>query len=120
MHPASLSIKVFGVYVLASGLGLLFAPNMVLALLGVPPTTEIWVRVLGVLAIVLAYYYWACGVAGAVAFFEATVKGRVLFAILCAVLIAAFNAPVQLLIFGAMDVAGAAWTWQALRKASTV
>lgn len=116
MHPASLSIKAFGIYVVVTGAGLILAPNLVLGLLGVPATTEIWVRVLGALAIVLGYYYWSCGVAGAVAFFQATVKGRVLFAVLCAALIAAFNAPLQLLLFGAVDLAGAAWTWQALRK----
>ena len=45
MHPASLSIKAFGVYAAVTGIGLLLAPNVVLAPLGVPMATEVWIRV---------------------------------------------------------------------------
>lgn len=116
MHPATLSIKVFGAYVVLTGVGLLVAPNLTLAPLGVAAPTEVWIRVLGALAIVLGYYYWSCATAGAVAFFRATVRGRPLFAVLCVALIVAFQAPIQLLLFAAVDLAGAAWTWQGLRK----
>lgn len=116
MHPAALSIKVFGAYVVLNGVGLLVAPSLTLAPLGVAAPTEVWVRVLGALAIVLGYYYWSCATAGAVAFFHATVRGRPLFAVLCVALIFGFEAPMQLLIFAAVDLAGAAWTWHGLRK----
>jgi hypothetical protein len=33
-------------------------------------------------------------------------------------LIVAFSAPIQLLLFAAIDLAGAAWTYQGLRKAA--
>ncbi|MCW5609264.1 MAG: hypothetical protein KIS83_01035 [Rubrivivax sp.] len=118
MHPAALSIKVFGVYVALTGLGLLVAPGLTLAPLGVAAPTEVWIRVVGALAIVIGYYYWACGAAGAVDFFRATVRGRPLFAALCVLLIVAFQAPLQLLLFAAVDLAGAAWTWQGLRAAA--
>lgn len=36
---------------------------------------------------------------------------------LCVLLVLAFQAPLQLLLFAAVDLAGAAWTWHALRKA---
>ena len=117
MHPASRSIQVFGIYVVITGLGLAFAPALVFAPLGLATPAEVWVRVLGVLAIVVGYYYWSCGRAGAVAFFEASVRGRVLFAALCVVLILAFAAPLQLLLFGLVDVVGAAWTFHGLRAA---
>ena len=119
MHPASLSIKAFGIYAAITGIGLLLAPNVVLAPLGIPAATEVWIRVVGALAVVLGYYYWACGVADAVAFFKATVKGRFLYAALSALLIAMFQAPTQLLLFGAIDIAGALWTWQGLRMADS-
>lgn len=116
MHPAALSIKVFGAYVFVTGIGLVFAPALILAPLGIAAPAEIWIRVVGALAVVLGYYYWACGVADAEAFFRATINGRVLFAVLCAILIAAFQAPLQLLVFGAVDIAGAVWTWRGMRK----
>ncbi|MCU0922497.1 MAG: hypothetical protein MUF16_19590 [Burkholderiaceae bacterium] len=117
MQPATLSIQVFGAYVVLTGVGLVAAPALVLGLLGLAAPADVWIRVLGALAIVVGYYYWACGAAGAVAFFRASVVGRPLFAVLCVALIVVFQAPMQLLLFAAVDLAGAAWTWHALRKA---
>ena len=79
MHPAAASIKYFGVYVIVTGLGLMLMPALVLAPLGIPAPTEVWIRVVGALATVVGYYYWACGTANAVAFFRATVGGRIAF-----------------------------------------
>lgn len=116
MHPASLSVKVFGAYVSVTGLGLLLAPGPVLSLLGVPAPTEVWIRVLGALAVVLGYYYWICGTAGAVPFIRASVLGRLVFAGLCIVLVVTGAAPVQLLVFVVVDILGAVWTARALKQ----
>jgi hypothetical protein len=86
MHPASLSVKLFGAYVSFTGIGLVLAPGLVLSLLGVPPPSDVWIRVLGALAVVLGYYYWACGSAGAIPFIRASVVGRFAFAALGALL----------------------------------
>ena len=114
MHPAAASIKYFGVYVILTGLGLMFMPALILAPLGVTAPTEVWIRVVGALAIVVGYYYWACGAANAVAFFRATVGGRIAFAVLMGLLILVFSAPWQLILFAAVDLAGAAWTARGL------
>lgn len=118
MHPASTSIKYFGLYVGVTGLALVVAPNLVLSTLGVAATGEPWIRVLGALALVVGYYYWACGAAGAVAFFRASVRGRLAFAAVTVLLVAAFGAPLQLLLFGVVDVLGAAWTARAMRASA--
>ena len=80
MHPAAASINYFGVYVIVTGLGLTFVPALVLAPLGIPAPAEVWIRVVGALAIILGYDYRACGQANAVAFFRATIGGRIAFA----------------------------------------
>jgi hypothetical protein len=116
MRSASVSIKVFGVYVLVTGITLLLVPNLLLSVLGIAATSEIWVRVLGAVAVVIGYYYWACGSAQAKAFFRASVTGRFIFAALCFGLVVVIAAPWQLLIFGAVDALGALWTLVALRK----
>ncbi len=118
MQSSAFTIKVFGVYVALTGIGLLTFPNLILGLFGFAPTVEIWVRVVGALAVVLGYYYWACGAAGATAFFKATVPGRLGFCALCIGLVAVAGAPLPLLAFGVVDVAGAAWTYLALRRES--
>lgn len=116
MHSAALSIKAFGVYVILTGLTLAIAPNALLAVLGLPLTTEIWIRVVGVLAAVLGYYYWACAVANTRAFFRASLAGRIGFCAACISLVLLAKAPWQLLLFGAVDVLGATWTALALRQ----
>ena len=74
MASAATTIKLFGVYVIMTGLTLLLTPNLLLALFGTPEAKEIWIRVLGALAIVVGYYYyWACAVGNARAFFAASV-----------------------------------------------
>jgi hypothetical protein len=65
MHPASNSVKYFGLYVIATGVGLVFAPGLVLSPLGIAMPTEIWIRVVGAISIPLGYYYWVCGSAEA-------------------------------------------------------
>lgn len=119
MRSSALSIKAFGVYAVLTGLGLMIAPALFLAPFGIPAPVEIWVRVLGALAIVLGFYYWACGRAGATAFFKASVVGRLLFFALCVLLVLLAAAPLPLLVFGAIDVIGAAWTAYALRAEAT-
>lgn len=115
MRSSSLSIKAFGVYAILMGLGLAIAPATLLSVFGFPAPTEIWVRVLGALAVVLGYYYWACGAARAKAFFEATIVGRLLFCALCILLVLWAAAPLQLVLFGLVDATTAAWTAYALR-----
>ncbi len=115
MLSSALSIKVFGAYVVLTGAILLLAPDLMLGVLGLAPASDIWIRVLGALALVLGFYYWACGTAGATAFHEATIPGRIAFFVLCAGLVLAADAPAVLLVFGAVDVLGAAWTFLALR-----
>ncbi len=116
MQSSALTIKIFGIYVVLTGIGLVLTPNLILGLFGFPPATEVWVRVLGALAVILGYYYWACGTAGAKAFFQATIPGRVGFFALCVSLVAAAGAPLPLLAFGVVDLLGAAWTLLALRN----
>jgi hypothetical protein len=113
---SALTIRIFGIYVVLTGLGLLLVPNLILGLFGFAPASEVWVRVLGALAVVLGYYYWACATVGVKAFFRATIPGRVGFCALCVGLVVAAGAPLPLLAFGVVDLLGAAWTYLALRK----
>lgn len=116
MNGAVISIKVFAVYVALTGAGLLLVPASLLSMFGIASPADDWVRVVGVLAIVLGYYYWRCGAADDRHFIRASVGGRFLFAGLCLGLVVMRAAPPQLLLFAAVDVAAAQWTRLALRK----
>lgn len=115
MQSPAFTIKAFGLYAAGTGMMLVLAPNVLLGLFGVPAAADVWIRVLGSVAVVLGYYYWACGAANAKPFFHATLRGRALYFVLCLVLVFVYEAPPALVLFGVVDLAGAAWTALALR-----
>jgi hypothetical protein len=114
--PAAFSVKFFGVYALLTGLNLMFAPNMLLGMFGIPATNEVWIRVVGVIAFNVGVYYWYAAKCEAKAFFEATVyaRGFVFIAFAAFVVLGLVNK--ALILFGCVEVVGAIWTWLALRK----
>ena len=57
MTPAARSLQVFGIYLLVLAVGLALVPNVLLALFGMPPTQEVWIRVLGLLVGIVGAYY---------------------------------------------------------------
>ncbi len=116
MQSPAFTIKAFGVYVILTGISLALTPNILLSLFGIPPTNEFWIRQLGALAIIVGYYYWACGVGNATAFFKASIPGRIGFFVLGLGLVVLAQAPWQILLFGVVDLLGAGWTAMALRN----
>lgn len=116
MSSAAASVRIFGAYLIVLGAALIVAPNAVLAPFGIPPTSEVWLRVVGVLATALGFYYTVAARAGLVPFYRATVVARS-FVFVCfgAFVLLGYARP-ALALFGAVDLAGAIWTAAALRK----
>lgn len=116
MHRAATTIRVFGIYLMLLGAAVIAAPNPVLALFGLPPTSEVWLRVVGLLAAILGYYYVQAAHHDLVPFYRASVPARV-FAFLSFVAFVLFGlVKPSLILFGAFDLFGAAWTFFALRS----
>jgi hypothetical protein len=113
---AAFSVKFFGVYALLTGLNLMIAPNVLLGMFGIPETNEVWIRVVGVIAFNIGIYYWYAAKCEAKAFFEATVFARGFVFITFAAFVALGFVNKALILFGCVEVAGAIWTWLALRK----
>jgi hypothetical protein len=116
MSHAAFTIKAFAVYLGALGASLVLAPNFMLSLFGFAPTSEVWIRVLGVVVFNLGWYYWYAAVSEARPFFAASVVTRVFALLAFSGLVVAGFAPPMLALFGVVDAAGGAWTWLALRK----
>jgi hypothetical protein len=114
MSPAARSINVFGYYLLALGVVLLVAPNVLLQMFGLPPTSEVWIRVVGMLVAFLGLYYRVAAAAELRPIFQMSVlvRGSVPLFFLLFVLAGWVQWP--LVLFGVIDALGAAWTWQAL------
>jgi len=114
MNRAALSLRLFALYLGANGLVLLLIPNLLLTLLGLAPTEEPWIRVLGIIVFNLGLYYHAG--ADGVAFQRITVVTRVIVLAGFAGLVLAGQAPGQLVLFGLVDFTGAIWTALAMRR----
>lgn len=116
MSRTALSIQAFGVYLLALALGLILAPDLLLSLFRLPPTSEVWIRVVGVVLLTEGIYYWAAARSEAIGFFRATLFARPLVLLCFAAFILLGLANPVLALFGVVDAAGALWTWLALRS----
>lgn len=115
MATPAFTIRVFGIYLLGLGAILVVAPGVLLRLLGLPPSDEIWIHVVGMLVAFLGFYYLRAAAAGLSAFFAWTVPVRLSVPAFFAAFVALLSAPPMLLLFGLVDAAAAVWTWRALR-----
>jgi uncharacterized membrane protein HdeD (DUF308 family) len=120
LRSPALSVRVFGLYLIGLALVLMTIPNTLLAIFGMASTQEIWVRVVGMLAGLIGVLYARYAPHGDRRFFELTVQLRASVIIFFLAFVVLASAPWQLLLFGAIDLAGAAWTWWTLlRQAGT-
>ena len=117
MTNVAKSVYYFGFYLLALGITLVFAPNMLLSMFGFEPTTEVWIRVLGTVVFNLGLYYVFTAPTNNETFFKVTVYTRLLILVWFTLFVVLGWAKPILLMFGGADFLGAAWTWSALRKA---
>lgn len=117
MSSAARSITVFGIYLAAVGLSFFFIPNVVLPLFGFPTTAEVWIRLTGLLTAILGMYFLYSVRYEDRQFFRATIFARLIFFAGVTTLVILQLASPLLILFGLVDMAGAAWTWQTLRKA---
>ena len=116
MTKSARTVFVFGIYLAALGTGLLVAPGPLLAPFGLPAPQEVWVRVGGMVIAFLGAYYMLAAKHGLRAFMAWTVATRASVIAVFAVLVATGFGPAVLLLFGAVDLAGAVWTWAALKR----
>lgn len=115
MSRSATSILVFGVYLCVLGIFLLLTPNTLLAVLGLPLTTEVWIRILGGLVAIAGGYYIQAARHELVPFFRATIWGRLTVLALLIVFVVLGLTPPMIVVFGIIDAIGAFWTAAALR-----
>ena len=116
MSKAAQSVLVFAVYLFVIGAILVAAPNLLLSLLLIPATHEVWIRVVGMLVLILGYYYLTAARGEMTGFFRATVHARFAVLVFFVAFIVLRLAPPLLLVFGVIDALAATWTALALRE----
>jgi hypothetical protein len=117
MSKPAFSVFVFGIYATCLGCTLLIAPNALLQPFRIAATSEVWIRIVGMLLLYLGGYYVLAARTDAVTFFRLSVWLRLSVIAFFGAFVLLGLGPPALLLFGAVDFAMAAWTWGALRRA---
>ncbi len=115
MSYAAKSVFAFGIYELLLGAGLIITPDPLLALFGFSVSNEVWIRVIGALICLFAFYDIQAARCELTNYFRWSVYARssiILF--FTAFVLSGFASP-MLILFGAIDLLGAIWTALALR-----
>ncbi len=104
------------IYMAGVGLGLLAIPQMLSTLLHLGPVSEIWVRIVGVLALLLCYYYWQSIRNESAWFAKASCIGRYFF-VTCLALLAFYFGIYSLIALAMLELLLALWTqWTLAQK----
>lgn len=79
---------------------------------------DVWVRVAGLLIAIIGYLYLRAAFGEVRPYFQWTVEARPVVFLACVVLVLLGQTQPSLILFGAVDLVGAAWMWWALRTTS--
>jgi hypothetical protein len=109
------SLYAQAIYVILTGLQLIFVPNMLLGMFGFPETTEIWIKVLGIVVLPLSAMYYAIAKHGSLYAVKATVVSRMFVGLGFSLLFLTGIAPLSIVLFAGIDIATALWTMLELR-----
>jgi hypothetical protein len=120
MSYGAKTVFVFGIYLVVLGITLIVAPNLLLNAFGFPATNEVWIRVVGMLVLILAFYYTQAARKALTDFFQWTVYARASVIVFFLAFVVLGLAKAALILFGAVDLLGAIWTGLALRSSSKV
>ena len=115
MSRAARTVFIFALYLVVLGLVLLTVPNLFLKTFGLPETDEVWIRVVGMVVLLLGYYYSGAARHELTSFFRFTVHARSAVPLFLIAFVVLGFAPPILILFGVIDAAAAAWTALALR-----
>jgi hypothetical protein len=116
MSKSAKTVVVFGMYLVGMGLGFLIMPNVLFSMLQLPLTDEVWSRVVGMLALLLAYYYINAARSELRPFFAWTVHTRLAaFLFFVGFTIANLSGP-MLAVLGGVDLVTAIWTARTLKQ----
>lgn len=115
MSKSAFSAKVFAIYLFLVAAVLVMAPNFLLSIFRIPPASEVWVHVAGMLAFMIGVYVWVAARHEFKPFLEASVYTRfVVFLGFTTFAVIGLSSP-MIAFFGVIDLLGGIWTYFALK-----
>jgi len=116
MSRSALSVFVFSIYLYVFGFMLIVIPDTLLRIFKFPDADGLWIRIVGMLMIILGFYYSHAARSELRAFFVWTVIARTSVLLFFVAFVIAGFAPTTLILFGVIDFAAAMWTLLAMRS----
>ncbi len=116
MSKSARSVYWFSLYLFGLGAILVVVPNVLLGIFGIPETSEVWIRVVGVLVLVLGLYYFQSCKNELIPFLRASVYGRAAVLVFFTGFVLFGLAQPTLILFGSVDALAAFWTFRALKS----
>ncbi|MFC4233224.1 hypothetical protein ACFOW1_15085 [Parasediminibacterium paludis] len=116
MTQTAISIRVYSFYLFLMGLGLVLVPNLLLHWFGFADTKDIWIRMLGLFTFTTGIYYFYASAHHQMAFYQATVIGRLFFFLMTIVFVFVFHQSLMLAVIGSVDLVGGLWTYATLKR----
>ena len=115
MSKSAFSAKVFAIYLFVVGVVVVFAPNFLLSIFRIAPSSEVWVHVVGVLALMIGVYAWVAAKHEFKPFLKASVYTRLVVFVAFTTFAAVGLADPMVVLFGVADLLGGVWTHFALK-----
>lgn len=116
MSRSAVSVFAFGIYLILLGPVLLTIPNPFLAIFGMPAVDDVWIRVVGMLVLLIGIYYLQAARHELRPLFAVSVVARSAVLAFFVAFVVLKLAPPVLILFGVIDAAGAGWTAIALKQ----
>ena len=116
MSSAARSLFVFGVYLIVAGALFVTIPNLVLPLLAVPTTSEVYIRVVGTLLVLIGVFDLVAARHELTPLIRWSIPLRASVTLFFGAFVLLGLGTPSLLISSSIDMAGALWTALALRK----
>lgn len=116
MTHSAKSVLVFGIYIAVVGFTLLVMPNLFLTTFGMPVTSEVWIRLSGILLMALSVYYIVAVRHNLTIIFKVTsiIRSTIIF-FFAAFVFLGMAEPI-LILFAVVDFAGAVCTYRAMKN----
>jgi hypothetical protein len=111
-----MSVFVFSIYLYIMGVFLMVTPGTLIKIFKFPEPDGLWIRIVGMLVLILGLYYSHAARAEFRPFFTWTVIARCSVLLFFIAFVIADLAPPALILFGVIDFAAAMWTFFAMRS----
>lgn len=118
--PAARSLQLFGLYLCVAGGGLLLAPSLVLAPLGLAVPQDVWIRIVGIVALALGTSDVLAAQNSVEPLIRWSVWRRLAAGLAMGAMVAAGVAPTPVVVFAAVDICTALWTALLLRQTPVI